>query len=198
MRFLLYSLVSSSFLVLQRYSFKFFLSSLLIWWCPLSMFSRTCYLSFLSKRHNTFLIWAVLFLPRFLFLIFNYDHCTFFNIKFHSYIWAVYSYCLYQGFLFVIIFWQIRLYHPYKRWLILSCNFENFLSTYLSSIIALMNGISESESLRKMCFWIFTSAKVWPLAINSTRLFSMAFWWSLWFIWIFCSFSIHFFLLYIV
>ena len=43
MRFLLCSLVSSSFLVLLRYSlFLFFLSSAHVWWCPLPIFPSFC------------------------------------------------------------------------------------------------------------------------------------------------------------
>ena len=37
MRFLLRNLVSSSFLVLLRYSFLLFLSFSLVWWCPLAI-----------------------------------------------------------------------------------------------------------------------------------------------------------------
>ena len=33
-----------------------------------------------------------------LFYLFHLEHATFFNAKFHSYILAVFSYCLYQGF----------------------------------------------------------------------------------------------------
>ena len=40
MRFLLYTLISRSFLVLQRY--VFFLSFPLVWWCPLPIFPSIC------------------------------------------------------------------------------------------------------------------------------------------------------------
>ena len=51
MRFLLYSLVSISFLVLLKYSF-FFLSFLLVWWCPLPMFPL--FVSFVFSGHSDF------------------------------------------------------------------------------------------------------------------------------------------------
>ena len=47
MRFLLLSLVSSSFFVLLGYSFLIFLSSPLVWWCPLSIFPSICKFLFL-------------------------------------------------------------------------------------------------------------------------------------------------------
>ena len=48
MRYLLYDLVSSSFLVLMRKQFKFFLSSPLVWWCPLPTFPSICKFLILS------------------------------------------------------------------------------------------------------------------------------------------------------
>ena len=45
----------------------------------------------------------------------------------------------------------------------------------LSDIIAIINSSSKSESPWKMFLWIFTSARVYPLAVNSIFQFFMVF-----------------------
>ena len=55
-RFLLHSFISSSFLVLLRYSFLIFLSSPLVWWCQLPRCPSIWSFLF-SERSNLVLIW---------------------------------------------------------------------------------------------------------------------------------------------
>ena len=61
--FLLYSLRSSSFLVLMK--FAFFISSPLLYWCPLPIFPNICKFPF-TECSDIFLYLVVLFLPSFL------------------------------------------------------------------------------------------------------------------------------------
>ena len=91
------------FLFIYEKLFLFFLSSLLVWWCLLSIFPSICNLAFI-QAFRFFLDLAVLFFPLFVFSTFHYEHGTFFYAKFHYYILLVYSYCLYQSFQFFFIF----------------------------------------------------------------------------------------------
>ena len=71
---------------------NFFLSYLLVWWYPLSIFSYTYNFPSL-QAFWLFSDSVVLFtFYCFSFPTFHYQHGTFFNAKFHSYILAVYSY----------------------------------------------------------------------------------------------------------
>ena len=65
------------------------------------------------------------FLPLFSFHTFDYKHNTFFNTKFHSYILAVYSYCLYQGLQFFSFFSFTLISSMYIKRFIFSCDFVN-------------------------------------------------------------------------
>ena len=79
MGFLLRSLVSSSFLVLL---FKFFLSSLHLWLCPLPIFPSICKFSCSLSILRAFwfcLDLAVLFLWSYVVSTFHYKHGTFFH-----------------------------------------------------------------------------------------------------------------------
>ena len=95
MRFLLYNLVLSSFLILLRYSFKVF--SYLF-----CLFDRVCiqysqiFLSLpFSKHSNFFLIWSLYSFHHLSFSASHYQHGTFFNAKLYHYIQTVYSHCMY-------------------------------------------------------------------------------------------------------
>ena len=83
-RFLLQCLFSR-FIVHLKYSFVIFFSPPLIWWCPLSIFPSTCNFSFLQEFWFVFDL-AFLFLPSFP----NSKYRTFLDVKFHSFILAVY------------------------------------------------------------------------------------------------------------
>ena len=92
-----------SFLVFLRYAFLFHPSSLFVWWCQLVIFPSTC--SFLLfMRPNAVLIWQVHSFCFFLLSHFSLFAWYIFNAKFHSYILALYLYCLYQGIQFFFIF----------------------------------------------------------------------------------------------
>ena len=88
MRFLPSSLVLSSFPVLLKYSFLFFLSSPHVWWRPLPIFPSICRFPLL-RVFWYFLDMVVLFLSSFVAFHFHYYHGTFFYAKFHSYILTV-------------------------------------------------------------------------------------------------------------
>ena len=50
-----------------------------------------------SKCSDSFFIWQFYSFPYFTFSTFHYEHSTFFNTKFHSYILGVYCYGLNQS-----------------------------------------------------------------------------------------------------
>ena len=92
-RFLLYSFVSSCFLVLLRYSFLFFLSSPPIWWCHLPIFPSICWSPFL--RAFWFLLNLVVrFLLSCVISRFSLLASRIFYAKLHSYILTVYFHYL--------------------------------------------------------------------------------------------------------
>ncbi len=111
-KFLLQTFLSRSFILLT-YSFLTFSYILaFVLWCLLPIYSTT------SNFSSFFLSSRVLLLSCFcssipsvisLFSFFHYQHSTFFNTKFHSYIWTA---------LFVVFsffhFWQISWYYPCK------------------------------------------------------------------------------------
>ena len=76
-------------------------------------------------------------------------------------------------FLFVsgstVLFFYKTLYNI--RWLIFSCDFVIFLSTWLSDIIALMNICSKREYSWKMPAWTFTIAKVFSFIFQLYAIF---------------------------
>ena len=92
-RFLQESFVSSSFVVLLRYSFwiLFFISTCLM--VSASRFLSICRSRFLRAFWSC-LDLAVLF-RQMSFVPFHDEHCTFFNAKFRPYILTVYSNCVY-------------------------------------------------------------------------------------------------------
>ena len=74
--FLLYNLVSSSYLVLVRHSFIIFLSYLLVWWCPIPIFPSIY--KFLSPEWSDFFLHLVVqFFRHFWFSSFPNYHGTF-------------------------------------------------------------------------------------------------------------------------
>ena len=97
MRFLLQSMVSRSVHILQRCPLLFLFPLHPRLFDGVSLYYPQILVTFLlSKRSNAFLIWQFYFFRCFSFSHFFYEHGTFFNAKFHSYILVVYSYCLYQ------------------------------------------------------------------------------------------------------
>ena len=90
MRFILHGLVSRTSLIGLRYSF-FFLSSPLIWLCPLPIFPSPCKFPF-SRAFWFFYYLAVPFLLLSSFPTLYYEHGPLFNTESHSYILSVYSY----------------------------------------------------------------------------------------------------------
>ena len=122
MRFLLQSLVLSSFLILLNLSI---LSFLLIWWFPLLTLPFL-----LSMSFGSFLIYKFLSFRCFSFPTFHYEHGTLLNAKFYFSILAVNSYCLYN-FSVILHFWQISWLHPYMVYL-----FLGFLKIYYSEYIS--------------------------------------------------------------
>ena len=67
-------------------------------------YSQVLVIFLLSKCSNAFLIWLFYSFHCLTFPIFHYEYGTFSYVKFHSYILAVYSYCLYQGLHFFFFF----------------------------------------------------------------------------------------------
>ena len=69
----------------------------------------------------------------------------------------------------------------YIRWLIFSCDLlslnpaVNFLSMWLSGIIAIINSYSDTASNWNILFWIFTSVNLFPPVVNSTLQVFMVF-----------------------
>ena len=101
MRFLRQSLASKSFLVCLRYCFVIF-SFISV--CVMMSASNIPKYSlfpnipkYFSKRSDSFLICHFYSFRYLSFSTFHYEHGTFSNAKFHSYILSVYSYCLYQS-----------------------------------------------------------------------------------------------------
>ena len=81
MRFLQQNFVLTSFLALLSNSFLIFLSSLLVWWCPLQFF--LLFLIVLPKCYNGSLILRFYFFGCFCFPTFHYKQDTLFRAKFH-------------------------------------------------------------------------------------------------------------------
>ena len=102
-RFLLNSLVSSNFFIFLRYYFLFFISSPLVWWCPLPIFPSTCKFSF-PQSILIFVGLVVLFLLLCVILASPYLQGAFFYAKFHSYVLTVYSHYMYWSFQLFFIF----------------------------------------------------------------------------------------------
>ena len=119
------------FFLLLMYSFSNFFPFISVWWFPLPLFPDIC--KFFSRSVlMLFLFCYFYFFNCFTFITFHYQHCTFFNAKFHSYMLAVYSY------LFFIkvtnsfsVLANILISSMYVRWTIFFCKFvdpEYFLS----------------------------------------------------------------------
>ena len=117
MRFLLQSLVSRGLLVHLQYSFRTFSSiyaSLVV-----STVNIPKYLLFFFSPSVLTHSWLSSFNPCFYFPTFHYQHGTFFNAKFHSYIPAVSSYRLHQDIQFFFIFFaNTFMSFIYRKWLI--------------------------------------------------------------------------------
>ena len=95
MRFLQQSLISGGFLVLLRYSFLIFLSSLFDG--VRFQYCQVLVIFLLSKQSDASLIKQFYSFPCLFSPTFHFQYGTIFNAKSHSYVLAVYSYCLYQG-----------------------------------------------------------------------------------------------------
>ena len=140
------------------------------WWCLLPIFPSTCNFPF-PHAFWFFLDLVVQLLPL-SYSNLHYEHDSFFFSKFYSYILDVYSFCLYQSLQFYFFFFANSLMSSmFIQWLIFynSVNLYtivHFLSIYLCRIIAITNG--DSTSRWKMSLRIFTSAKIFLPAINST------------------------------
>ena len=105
MKFLLCSLVSSSFYRSPEKFFSSFFS--LIWQRPLRIFLNKFFSFvsfFFSGRSDFFLICYLYSFYHSSFTAFHYKHGTFFNTKFHLYIFTVCIHCLYLGLQFFLIF----------------------------------------------------------------------------------------------
>ncbi len=69
----------------------------------------------------------------------------------------------------------------YMKWLMFSCDLlslypaVHFLGMWLTGIMAITNSNGDSASLWNMPLWIFTSAKLYPPAVNSTHQVWMVF-----------------------
>ena len=109
-----------------------------------------------------------------------------FYAKFHSYILTLYSYCFVSVSPVLFAFLQILLCYIYIYiyiykiintflWLGKILAPVHLQSTWLSNIIAIATNSGQSESPWKITIWIFTPARAWPPAINSTLQFSMTF-----------------------
>ena len=179
MRFLLRSLVSSSFLVLMRYFFSIFLSSPPVWWCPLSTFPNFRF----SELSDFSLIWLFYSFHHLLFSAFHYNQGIFFYAKYIP-ISSLYILAACVRISNSFSFSANRLMSSmYIRWWTFSCNLWNlnppvhFLSMcmWLRGIITITNSNGDSKSLGKIPLWIFTSAKLFPPTVSSTLQFSMVF-----------------------
>ena len=93
---------------------------------------------------------------------------VFFYTKFHSYIWTVYSHSLCKGFQFLFRFWQ-------NVWCRPLYPAVHFLRMWFNSIMALTYSNGGRASTWNMPLWIFTSAKLCPLAVDSTHQVYMVF-----------------------
>ena len=120
MIFLLPSLDSRNFLVRLRYFRNFFHLRLFV--SVHFQYSQRLVTFFFSERSDFSFRY-------FSFSTFHYEHGTFFNAKFHSYILIVYSYCLYQSPLFFSSFCSLMT-SMYMRWLIFFRSSDVFLSYF--------------------------------------------------------------------
>ena len=128
-RFLLCSLVSSSFLVLLRNTFKnFFLSSLVVKWCPLPVFPSTCKLPLLRVLWF-FLDLVVRFCPSF--IVFRHSLLTW-----HIFLYQI-PFLYLQWISSLTVFRVLILFHflantlmssMYIRWMIFFQRFIKFVS----------------------------------------------------------------------
>ena len=118
-KFLQYSLVSSSFLVLQRYCF-FFLLSPLVFWCQLPIFPSILKFLFL-QAFWFFLNLVVLFFPSFVVFCFSLLSWNIFLYQ----ILSLYRLCISSGFQFFFLFLANSLMSSmYIGWLIFLAIYE--------------------------------------------------------------------------
>ena len=96
------TLVSRSFFIFLRYSY-YFLQSCLFDGIHYQ-YSQVLVIFFSFQAFWWFLLWLFSSSYWFSFLTFHYEHGTVFSTKFYSYILTVYSFWLYQGFQFFLIF----------------------------------------------------------------------------------------------
>ena len=131
MRFLQCSLVSSSFLVLLRYSFLFLLSPPHVKLCPLPVFLGICRFPFL--RAFWFCIdLVVLFLPSYVIFRFSLLAWYIFYGRFHPNILTVYPHCPYKGFQSFLIFYK-QFYVVMVYWVVdFFLQFVKYVSTFNS------------------------------------------------------------------
>ena len=77
---------------------------------------------------------------------------------------------------FILFLANSLMWSLYIRWLMFSCNLLNllhFLSMWLGGVIAITNIIGDSASPWNIPLWIYTSARLFPPAVNSTLQISM-------------------------
>ena len=106
MKLLQQSFLSRSFLILLGYSFLFFPFHLLLFDGVSFQYFQILVIFFLFMYSDSLPIWQFYSLLYFSFSMFHYEHGTFFNAKFHSYILAVYSYSFFQSLRFFFFFWK--------------------------------------------------------------------------------------------
>ena len=110
--------VSATAFNYQKFPCSFFFS--LVWWYPLLIFLSTFLLPAFWFFHN----FGSSF-PTVIFSTIHFEHGSFFNAKFHSYIMDVYSYCLYQSIQLFFSFAESLMSSTFIRWLIFSWDFVN-------------------------------------------------------------------------
>ena len=176
---LLYSFVSGSFLILQRYSFLIF------------SFIFTCLLGSASKVFVGFIFseclnfsWFGSSIPsvmcRFLLFIISMVHFSLPSSIPMSWLYIL-TVCIRVSKPFSFFERSLKS-SMYFRWLIFSCDLQSlypavhFFSTWLSGIIAITNSNGDSTSPWNIHLWIFASAKLFSPAVNSTLQVFMVFW----------------------
>ena len=191
-RFLLHSFVSSSFLVLLKYSFLIFsfISTCLM--VLASKMSKYLYVSF--SPSVLILSWFGSSIPSILMLfITSMAHFSMPNSIPMSWLYILIAYIrVSSSFCFFAISLMSSM---YTKWLIFSCNLVSlylavhFLNMWLSGIMAIMNSNGDSAFPWNIRLWTFVSAKLTPplrsIPLSSFSWFSRK---SLWLHLIFCTF----------
>ena len=174
MRFLLESFVSTSFLVLLRYSFRIksfictclmVLASKIPKYLKVSFSSSVLILSWFGSSYPSVICRLPLFMT-------SMAHFSMPNSIPMSWL-HILTACMRVSSSFSF-FANNLMSSMYIRWLIFSCDLlslyaaVHFLSMWFSGIMAIMNSKGDSASPLKMPLWIFVSAMLLPPAVSST------------------------------